>query len=230
MKDLADSLATLGYATLRYDKRGKVYGARTAELSKETTYQTEVVDDALCALRWLYNQPEVDTTRIFVLGHSLSASLLPLIVSQSSVPLAGYIALAAPSQKLQKTLRRQLRYLQQCGQLTVAQKKQTEQQLISSVPSEYWKFDQAYNPVKMHRNLSLPMLYIQGSADYQVLPADLEAYRKKPAPHARYKILPAVNHLMGTNQQGTLAVPGDYIQRQIISPLVLEEIRLFLQP
>lgn len=228
LRDLADTLSLMGYASLRYDKRTRVYGNRTTSLTSVFTYQEEVVDDALYALEWIHSRPDCAGLPVYVLGHSLSAMLLPLIAQQTTCPLAGYIALAAPSMSLQKSLRRQLRHLMKTGQLTKEQATATEQQALKAAPPEYWKFDRSYKPVKAHKKLALPMLYLQGTADYQVTPADLKAYEKQGNTKATYVLLPSVNHLMGTNQTTPLAQPSDYGRRQPLAPVVADELRKFL--
>ena len=49
-------------------------------------YDKEIVDDALVALQQACTLPEVDTRRIFVVGHSLSGMLLPRIAQRATTP------------------------------------------------------------------------------------------------------------------------------------------------
>lgn len=110
--ELAQRLANMGIATIRYDKRTKVYGARTAEVSGgRIDYDTEVTDDAVQALKQAAALPEADTTRIFVLGHSLGATLAPRIATKAQSPIAGIICLAALARPFWDTVRDQIRYI-----------------------------------------------------------------------------------------------------------------------
>ena len=95
-RDLAIALAQRGIATVRYDKRTKVYAQRTAEVSKGIlNYDTETVDDALQALRQAARLPQIDTDRIYVLGHSMGGTLMPRIALRSELKIAGLIGMAA---------------------------------------------------------------------------------------------------------------------------------------
>ena len=60
-RDLADSLAAHGVASLRYDKRTRCYGAASVPAGRSLDYDVEVVDDALSALRLAAAQPVVNT-------------------------------------------------------------------------------------------------------------------------------------------------------------------------
>jgi len=81
LRDIARGLAANGIASLRYDKRTKVYGMSLDV--KTLTYKEEVVDDALAAIRALRREPRVNGKRIFLIGHSLGAHLAPTIAAQA---------------------------------------------------------------------------------------------------------------------------------------------------
>ena len=76
-RDLAHGLAGRGIVVLRYDKRSKV--APLAFMGRPFTVDEEVVDDALSAAALLRGLPEVDPSRVVVLGHSLGGTLAPRI-------------------------------------------------------------------------------------------------------------------------------------------------------
>ena len=98
-RDLADSLAAYGIASLRYDKRTRCYGAASVPAGRSLDYDVEVVDDALSALRLAAAQPEVDGSRLYVVGHSLGAMLAPRI-AEKLPQVAGVVMLAAPARKM----------------------------------------------------------------------------------------------------------------------------------
>ena len=78
-KDLAWGLASRGVTVLRYDKRTYAYATKFDERAvKSLTVQGEVIDDALAALQLLLNREEIDPQRVFLLGHSLGATLARL--------------------------------------------------------------------------------------------------------------------------------------------------------
>ena len=59
-RDLAWGLAERGIATVRYDKRTKVYGAACVPEGRNIDYDTESVDDAVAIIAWAKELPEVD--------------------------------------------------------------------------------------------------------------------------------------------------------------------------
>lgn len=106
-RDIAMGLAVQGVASLRYDKRTYVYGARIAGDDLFTVDQ-EVTDDAVSAARMVATQPTVNPRREFVLGHSLSAMMGPRIGGRDPA-LAGLIMLAAPARSLLAVSAQQVR-------------------------------------------------------------------------------------------------------------------------
>jgi pimeloyl-ACP methyl ester carboxylesterase len=62
----ADELTRRGFATLRFDKRG--VGASGGDFAAATT--RDAVDDLGHAVAWLREHPEIDPTRIGLMGHS----------------------------------------------------------------------------------------------------------------------------------------------------------------
>jgi dienelactone hydrolase len=64
--DTAHALAEAGYSVLRFDKRG----IGKSEGLYSTYTQSEEISDLLCAINFLKSLPEVDKSRIALLGHS----------------------------------------------------------------------------------------------------------------------------------------------------------------
>ena len=96
---IATSLASIGFASLRYDKRGI---GRSQGNYWKTGFHDHVVD-ATAALSWLCTQPEVDSERIYVLGHS-EGSLLAIRLAAQGAPMAGIILLAGSAQTGEQTM------------------------------------------------------------------------------------------------------------------------------
>ncbi|MDI6863441.1 MAG: DUF3887 domain-containing protein, partial [Pseudothermotoga sp.] len=82
-KDIAWGLASRGIAVLRYDKRTKVYPEECARMVDTFTINDETVDDAVNALNLLKKFEKIDEKAIFVLGHSLGATMAPRIATRS---------------------------------------------------------------------------------------------------------------------------------------------------
>ncbi len=79
LKQIAEELAKNGIASLRFDKRAiKIYAAHWPKDIKEISHYfrwENFVDDASTAFDFLAKQPEVDSSRVGILGHSEGAML-----------------------------------------------------------------------------------------------------------------------------------------------------------
>jgi len=97
----AAALAARGVATMRYDKRGcGRSGGRWAEAGLFT-----LVDDARDAIGVLRGHPEVDPTRIGILGHGEGA-WLALSVAAADPAIGPLTLIGAPARGLRDVLRR----------------------------------------------------------------------------------------------------------------------------
>ena len=233
-RELAYALAAKGIAVVRYDKRTLVYRDNFEAVSNGVVnYDTETVDDAIQALKQLAETDEIDASRLYVIGHSLGGMLAPRIVNYSQMPVAGIIGLAAPARPFEKMLNEQLRYVGQVNGLSskeATQKaKEQTQAIMLKLPKAYLECCKQYNPLASARSLqNLPMLFIQGTHDYQVTRTDLLRWKKGLHKNtaARFVLLPEIDHLM--RQLPQMAVPADYQEKHPVSPLVVEEIATFI--
>jgi len=98
-KDIALGLASQKIAVLRYEKRTKEYPLETATM-ENFTVQDEVVYDAIAAVDLLMNTTNINTDRIYIIGHSLGGMMSPEIANQDK-RIAGIVLLAAPTRHLQ---------------------------------------------------------------------------------------------------------------------------------
>ena len=81
-RDLADGLAQRGIVVLRFDDRGAGdSGGEPVELSDATTLDN--AQDALAAVEFLADQPEVAPGRLGVIGHSEGGWIGPIVANQS---------------------------------------------------------------------------------------------------------------------------------------------------
>jgi esterase/lipase len=87
-KLLSDFLNQLGYATLRYDKRG--VGESEGDFF-ETGYH-DLLEDAKVAYRFLENQKEIDKNDIVIIGHSEGAMMINLLIDSINVKRAIMLA------------------------------------------------------------------------------------------------------------------------------------------
>ncbi len=89
---IADHLSRRGFAVLRVDDRGA--GKSTGDYLAATG--EEFTQDALAAIAWLKQQPEIDPTRLGLVGHSQGGVLAPLVAAKAK-DIAFVVLLAAPA-------------------------------------------------------------------------------------------------------------------------------------
>jgi pimeloyl-ACP methyl ester carboxylesterase len=114
-KQIATDLAKRGFASLRYDKRGIAASAKGAPVDLEGMrefYRWEhFVDDLIAAFRFLQQQPEIDATRIALVGHSEGGLLVLIAANQlqdkPQSPRA-IVLLATPGRPIETVLAEQL--------------------------------------------------------------------------------------------------------------------------
>jgi len=218
-RDIAWGLASKGIAVLRYDKRTLQHASEfTPDQLAQLTVQEEVIDDALLAAELMRQTPEIDQKRVYLLGHSLGASVAPRI-GQKDPDLAGLIIMAGIIRPLEDTILEQFTYLYSlAGKMTKEQKDTLESlkvkvarakdpELSTDVPSKdlplgmsaSYFLDLRNHPTKeIIKNLEMPLLILQGGRDYQVSPTkDFEVWKKEleSREDVTCQLFPSLNHL-----------------------------------
>ncbi|MGZ7096685.1 MAG: alpha/beta hydrolase, partial [Methanobacterium sp.] len=218
-RDLAWGLASKGIAVLRYDKRTFVHAKQfTPDQVQKITVKEEVIDDAILAIQLMRQMEKIDPKRIFLLGHSLGATVAPRI-GQRDQALAGLVIMAGITRSLEDTILDQYTYLYSLARnMTDEQKAELEalkekvdrikdpelsddippQDLPLGVPVAYWKDLRDNNPSDAVKSLNMPILILQGERDYQVLQTDdFEGWKKalNNRKNATFKIFKGLNHL-----------------------------------
>ena len=201
-RDLAWGLASKGIAVLRYDKRTFKHAKEfTPDIIEKITVKEEVIDDALLAIQLMRQTEGIDSKRVFLLGHSLGATVAPRI-GQKDQDLAGLIIMAGITRPLEDTILDQFTYLysladtmteQQKAELEtlkvkVARLKDPElskdispQDLPLGIPVAYWLDLRDHNTLDAAKTLNMPILVIQGGRDYQVLETkDFKSWKTCP--------------------------------------------------
>lgn len=247
-RDLAWGLAERGIATLRYEKRTKAYGAACVPEGRVIDYDTESVDDAVAIAAWAKTLPEVDSDSIYVLGHSLGATLAPRIAEQAD-GLAGIILVAALARPFEDAIVEQVTYISSLKDSSDSAKKQIAEikkqadntkklgtsefddkiPLLLDIPRSYWEFANAYKPVEVAVKLTLPMLILQGERDYQVTMEDFGLWRfgLLRNKNAFFKSYPKLNHIL---QEGSgKATPFEYERESPVVGYVMDDIASFIR-
>lgn len=245
MRDIAHGLAAQGIASIRYDKRTYCYASELASNTQITT-QEEVVEDAISAFRFAQSQLAVDSTRIFVIGHSLGGMLAPRLLQQCK-SFRGGILMAGIATSLADLILYQMKYLNKLNKGALQNKiKQLDKQIVNlkkinsplfnkniplpiNLPYTYWKDLESYHPTEVAQKLQQPFLILNGELDYQVPMTEFQTWKKELTSKKNVKFIsyPTLTHLFmkGKNPPS----PKDYLQKSQVSPQVIQDIATWIK-
>lgn len=201
---LAEHLASRGYATLMYDKRG--VGSSGGDW-RASTFDDRAAD-TLAAVDLLRRQPEVDPARVGVLGHSQGGWIAQLVASRQGA-VSWAILLAGPAITVKAQILSDERHELESENVSAAEIDRKvgalEFQLGLLSTFKFARIHELtpiidYDPAPAIRAIKVPVLALFGAKDRQVVPAEnipplvqgLEA-----AGNTAYKtvIVPEANHL-----------------------------------
>lgn len=245
-KDIAWGLASNGIAVFRYDKRTKVYPQECANMMDIFTIDDETVDDAIAAIDLLKKFDKIDEKRIFILGHSLGATMAPRIATKSE-HLAGVIMLAPAARglyvvngldqleyifsldgKIDESEAKQLQDMKE--QLERIQKKQLkDDEVVLGASKAYWYDLIDYDPVETVKSLTAPVLIMQGVRDYQVTMKDFQIWYDslRDKENVSFKVYDDLNHLFMSGEGPS--TPFEYQQPANVAAKVIEDIAKWIK-
>lgn len=228
-REMAHALARHGIATLRYDKRTYVYGAKVGEVGGADNYDTEVVEDAVEALKLGGSLAEIHPDQVFVLGHSLGAGLVPRIIQRSKSPVAGGVMWCAPARALDEILHEQIQYIATLQGMDAAAAEAMYMQMIATLPQSYLDFARAHRPLDEGRTCASPLLVIGAGHDYQVTKKDYDLWRETLSESKGHQFLWIDNadHCLRTTTE--MATPASYMQYLPLNEKGIEGIVNFVQ-
>jgi dienelactone hydrolase len=235
-RDLAHLLAERGAASLRFNKRYYQYPALA---SGGVTVQSEVLDDADSAVSLAASVE--GARRVYILGHSLGGMLAPVVADRNR-SVSGMISLAGSPRRLQDIV-----YSQYLAQLSSAgypeemlaaavEELDTAVKMINGLgprdsgtflgtEASYWYSLNRLQPALIARELDIPMLFMQGSADFQIDPeTDLGGWKRLLSGKANvsFKEYEGLNHLFmptnGYRDERDYSLPGS------VAPAVADDI------
>ena len=217
-KDLAEGLAKQGIACVRYNKRSFSYGFKMVMDKKNiVTVKEETIDDAIMAANLLKNDSRVDTSKVFIIGHSMGGMLAPRIDAEGG-NFRGLIMMAGSPLPMEKIMLIQLE--EQLAEMKGLTKKIISKQLdkfTALFEGLYELTDEAAKATKIGNGVTLyyfkemgqpsvedylnktdkPMLIMQGEKDFQVrADRDYAAYQKilVGRSNVTFKLYPGLNH------------------------------------
>ena len=246
-RDLAHGLAERGIAVLRYEKRTKAHPERLMDTEGGFTVREETVDDALAAVSLLRGREEIDSRRVFVLGHSLGGMLAPRM-GDADPRIAGFVVMAGPNRPIGDHIVVQMTYIFNLdGDVSDSEKTHLARVeaevarikdpalsastpgLLLGAPAAYWLDLRGYRPAEAARSLTQPMLVLQGGRDYQVTAEDFEGWKQALSSRedVSFKFYPELNHLFmtGEGKPG----PGEYQVAGHVAGAVMEDIAAWIK-
>jgi len=248
-RDIAWFLAEKGIAVYRYDKRSYVYGSEFVK-DPSLTLNEETVIDAVTAVELLKEQEMIDSSCIYVLGHSLGGQALPrinemLLWQDSSV--AGFIFLAAPARNFAELMREQYDFLYSLTPILTEEAKEQKSQIykqldqltdFSSLKEEemilnaygtYWKDLLSYDQVQSAKEITVPCLVLQGEEDYQVTMEDFNIWKETFSEEENWTFhsYAGLTHLFMSGKRENAS--NDYVKKQTVNTQVLSDIVEFIK-
>ena len=202
-RDLAWGLAERGIATIRYDKRTKVYGLGA-------TLAPRIAERA-------------DGLTGIILVAALARPFEDAIVEQMTY-ISSLTDSSARAKEQIAEIKKQADNIKKLGTPDFDDKLP----LLLNVPRPYWEFANAYKPVEVASKLTLPMLILQGERDYQVTMQDFGLWRfgLLRNKNAFFKSYPKLNHML---QEGSgKATPFEYNQASPVVGYVMDDIVSFI--
>jgi len=219
-KDLAEGLAELGIASIRYDKRTFVHGKKMVKaLGGSLTVWEESTEDAILAANILRDDPRIDPNRIFIAGLSMGGMLAPRIDEEGG-NFAGLIIMAGTPRRLEEVMKAQgEEFLRTARGLIKWIAKRQIKKLHSKFDNIYDMPDEEakktsilgkYNMVFYLKDMgkkrvreyletsTKPILVMQGDGDFHVsVEEDFNEYKRilQNHPNATCKLYPGLNHV-----------------------------------
>jgi uncharacterized protein len=239
-RDLAYGLAAQGIASIRYPKRAALHPALFAA-SKPFTVKEEVTDDVQAALTSLSGTPGVDPKRLWLVGHSLGATLAPRIARENRL-VSGIVILAGAVRPVEELLVEQMETIKSrdSAEFKAAQStaravrnpnlKPTDavDVLGSKLPGSYFLDLRDYRPAEVAAALTIPILVLQGARDYQIPPSEFGLWKKRlrGRPRTALRLYPTLNHLFVAGSGPS--TPAEYSKPAHVDGEAIKDIARFI--
>jgi len=234
LKKLAEELTSLGYATLRYDKRGVGKSISNALKAEDLRFEHNISD----AGAWILFLKK-KYTDITVIGHSQGALVGMLAIQKNGVN--GFISLAGLSEDAYTTVKRQLSnqpkfVVDDAFPILDSLKAGLK---VNNVPSylnslfgpkiqDYFISFMRYDPRIEIRKISCPILVIQGTTDLQIT-VEGATEMSIGSPDVTLSIIEGMNHVLRKSTSNVNENMGTYSNAaQPLHPDLVITIRNFI--
>lgn len=249
-RDIAWGLAQNGIAVLRYDKRTLVYSKEMADDSY--TVNEEIIADAVSAVSMLRSDTRIDPDRVYITGHNIGGMMLPRIQEQAKAN--GLIFLAASARSVEDQIdstntnvinryRKKgyyrnseeaedvLRKIHVAVDLIKLLREDSviTRELILGFPKSYWLDLKNYNPVEAAKDITVPLLFLQGERDFQVTMEDLSLWKQLgKSRNIVYKTFKTLGHLFVWSSEDSTPLDYRYASDKPLDAEVIQVIANFI--
>ena len=199
-KVLADYLTNQGFAVLRTDDRG----VGDTEGDFKNAAFNDLVEDAAAAVRFLKTRPEVDTTKIGLLGHSEGGLVAPALAAGDKT-IRFLVLMAAPAIRYKEIIVQQLKNNKICGVNAATTDSTFLNNLAEGIMTSTAGYQSLsdYEPGATLAKLKIPVLALNGDKDLQVaaqqnIPVIESSLKKARNKNFKTLILKGLNHTFQT--------------------------------
>ena len=225
-KDLAEGLAELGIASIRYDKRSFAHPFKMLR-EKVVTVREETIEDAILATELLRRDSRIDKDNIFIAGHSMGGMLAPRIDAEGG-NYKGLILMAGSPRTLGEIMLDQNEEVMRSGKGVLQWYVKTQVVKISAMfEGMYELSDEEAKKKKLGNGTTLyyfkemgehpaseyllklekPVMIMQGEKDFQAtLEKDFAAYKEllEDKKNITFKVYENLNHLFVNSVYGNI--------------------------
>ena len=225
-KDLAEGLAQLGIASVRYDKRSFAHPFKILR-EKIITVKEETIEDAIRATELLKRDSRIDKDNIFIAGHSMGGMLAPRIDAEGG-NYKGLILMAGSPRRLEEIMLDQNEAVMRSGKgllqwfvnkqvakisamfegmYELSDEEAKKKKVGNGTTLYYFKEMGEHQSSNYLVKLEKPILIMQGEKDFQAtLENDFAAYKEllEDKKNVTFKVYENLNHLFVPSVYGNI--------------------------
>jgi alpha-beta hydrolase superfamily lysophospholipase len=227
-RQIADTLGRRGIAVLRLDDRG----AGGSDVGPKGPTSADFADDIRAGLAYLRTRPEIDGSRLALVGHSEGGMIAPM-VGATDPKLRAIVLMAGPAHTGRAILTYQQQYaadsmLHLTGARRDSALRSMSKTLDSAAVAEPWiHFFLDYDPIATAKRVKQPVLVLQGATDRQVTPEQAgelaAAFRAGGNRDVTMRAFPSTDHLFLAdpvgNPSGYAALPSKNVRVEVLGTL-----------
>jgi uncharacterized protein len=225
-RQVADTLGRRGIAVLRMDDRG--FGASGGDFGAATS--ADFAADIAAAVTYLRGRPDIDGSRIALVGHSEGGIVAPMVAAVDTT-LAGIVLIAGPARIGRDIIDYQQRYAIENAPGLAPEHRDSalalaRAQLEQQAAVQPWlRFFLRHDPLAVAARVRrVPVLVLHGETDRQVTVEQADqlgyAFRRAGNHDVTVRTFPAVNHLMLTDPDGAPMGYARLVDTNVVRPLL----------